>query len=55
MKTLAVLFFTLVAAIGSAMGQQSNAPQKPKVRPDVSKRVQENGVRPIDWREKLRI
>ena len=44
MKTLGVLFFILVAGIGSATAQQNKAPQKPKVRPDVSKRVQEKGV-----------
>jgi len=44
MKTLGVLFFIVIAGIGNAAAQQSNAPQKPKVRPDVSKRVQEKGV-----------
>src|SRR5207245_10537308 len=55
MKTLGVLFFILVAGIGSATAQQNKAPQKPKVRPDVSKRVQEKGVAKVgivlngDW------
>jgi len=44
MKTLGVLFFIVIAGIGNAAAQQSNAPQKPKVRRDVSKRVQEKGV-----------
>src|SRR5439155_26355252 len=39
-----VLIFIVIAGNGNATAQQSNAPQKPKVRRDVSKRVQEKGV-----------
>jgi hypothetical protein len=41
MKAAGVILFFLVVATGTAMAQQST---KPKVRPDVSNKVQEKGI-----------